>query len=430
MKYFIINGSSQTTSIKNTFGFILFALAFILGFLLGSSFNETKSKIRLVFSSDIKLNQRPATNNQQSIKTFTYGNNFTHVWSMRLADENYFRLAQLLPCRVVEYVGGPKLDKLDSCDHTSKNEFSIQNTIEAQNWLYEHQHPIDCTNKRIAIIQNFAWSGIGSTVHQIVWAFGMAISDNRIAVYQTPGNWLYGSCSSGTPDCFFLPITHCSIPSKVDSIQAVKIDANMGQWIRPIFPPIFQNRTLNWYRAQLLFYLMRYNSETLAHVQKTIAQSFKPPSIDLHHPYIAVYVRRSDKVETKEMSQAYTLKQYFDLFDADARRANIRTVYINSEDEQVFNEFVQINKEKQGYYKLLNITVQRNVVFASLNAMNKEQRGKIVLEFLSDLFIEVNADLHAGTLSSNWCRLVDEMRLVLGKTIPFYTPENRFLMDM
>ncbi|CAF4743316.1 unnamed protein product [Rotaria sp. Silwood2] len=175
---------------------------------------------------------------------------------------------------------------------------------------------------------------------------------------------------------------------------------------------------------------MRYNSETLAHVQKTIAQSFKPPSIDLHHPYIAVYVRRSDKVRSKEMSQAYTLKQYFDLFDTDARRANISTVYINSEDEQVFNEFVQINKEKQGYYKLLNITVQRNVVFASLNAMNKEQRGKIVLEFLSDLLIEVNADLHAGTLSSNWCRLVDEMRLVLGKTIPFYTPENRFLMDM
>ncbi|CAF5097041.1 unnamed protein product, partial [Rotaria sp. Silwood1] len=144
----------------------------------------------------------------------------------------------------------------------------------------------------------------------------------------------------------------------------------------------------------------------------------------------AVYVRRSDKVRSREMSQSYTLKQYFDLFDADARRVNISIIYINSEDEQVFNEFAQINKEKQGYYKLLNITVQRNVVFASLVHMNIEQRGKIILEFLSDLFIEANADLHVGTLTSNWCRLVDEMRLVLGKTIPFYTPENRFLMDM
>ncbi|CAF4525588.1 unnamed protein product, partial [Rotaria magnacalcarata] len=33
--------------------------------------------------------------------------------------------------------------------------------------------------------------------------------------------------------------------------------------------------------------------------------------------------------------------------------------------------------------------------------MGSEPRGKIVLEFLTDLFIEANADLHAGTLTSN-----------------------------
>ena len=68
-------------------------------------------------------------------------------------------------------------------------------------------------------------------------------------------------------------------------------------------------------------------------------------------------------------------------------------------------------------------------MFTSLNRMTKQQRGKIVLEFLADLFIEVNADLHVGTLTSNWCRLVDGIRLVLGKTIPYYTPENRHLVN-
>ena len=174
---------------------------------------------------------------------------------------------------------------------------------------------------------------------------------------------------------------------------------------------------------------MRFKPEILTHVQNTVAQYFNPPSVDLHHPYIAVYVRRSDKVRNKEMSQAYSLKQYFDLFDNDTRRVNISTVYINSEDEQVFNEFEKLNKEKQGYYKLLSVKAARNVVYASLTGMSKEQRGKIVLEFLSDLFIEANADLHAGTLTSNWCRLVDEIRLVLGKTLPFYTPENKHLMN-
>ncbi|CAF1258221.1 unnamed protein product [Rotaria sordida] len=404
-------------------------LILICVFLLGLTFNETKSKIVTLFSSGKILNIPSSKDYIQVLRPFSYGYNSTHLWSLRLADENYFRLAKLLPCRSVEYYGGPKVDKIDSCDHSATNEFSIQNTLQAQKWLYEHQHPIDCTNKRFAVIQNYAESGFGSTIHQIVWAFGVALADNRIAVYRIPGNWLYGDCNSSSPDCVFLPITNCSIPSKLDGNQTITVNANIGHWSKPIIPSTFQNRTFNWYRAQLLFYLMRYKPETLAYAQHTIAKFFKPPSIDLQHPYIAVYVRRSDKVRKKEMSQSYTLKQYFDLFDGDARRANISTIYINSEDEKVFNEFVKINKEKQGYYKLLSITVERNIVFASLTHMTKEQRGKIVLEFLSDLFIEVNADLHVGTLTSNWCRLVDEIRLVLGKIIPFNTPEKKFLMD-
>ena len=175
---------------------------------------------------------------------------------------------------------------------------------------------------------------------------------------------------------------------------------------------------------------MRYNSETLTHVQRIVAQNFNPPSIDLHRPYIAVFVRRSDKVRNREMSQAYSLQQYFDLFDTDARRAKISTVFINSEDKGVFNEFEQLNKAKDRYYNLLKINVTRNVVFMSLTRMSLERRRNIVLEFLTDLFIEVHADLHSGTLTSNWCRLVDEMRFVLGKIIPYYTPENRYLSDM
>ncbi len=234
----------------------------------------------------------------------------------------------------------------------------------------------------------------------------------------------------GTPECVFLPITNCSVPYKVDGKQTILIPADVGHWAKPRHPPVFENRTFNWYRSQLLFYLMRYNVETLANVQRAVAQYFNPPSVDLHHPYIAVYVRRSDKVQNREMSQAYPLHQYFDLFDVDVHRAKITKVYINSEDDNVFNEFENLNKNKGDYYKLLRIKAAKNIVFMSLIRMPLEERGKIVLEFLTDLFIEINADLHAGTLTSNWCRLVDEMRLVIGKMIPYYTPENRFLVDM
>ena len=220
------------------------------------------------------------------------------------------------------------------------------------------------------------------------------------------------------------------MPIRVDHKRVIFIRANFGHWNRPVLPPIFENRTFNWYRSQLLFYLMRYSDQTLRDVQHTVAQYFRPPSVSLHHPYIAVYVRRSDKVTGKEMSQAYDLKHYFDLFDADARRANVTSVYVNSEDDRVFDEFVRLNKEKQGYYNLLSIQARRNVVFGTFVEMSSQQRGEVVRQFLTDLYIEANADLHAGTLSSNWCRLVDEFRLVLGKTIPYYTPENRYWSDM
>ena len=129
------------------------------------------------------------------------------------------------------------------------------------------------------------------------------------------------------------------------------------------------------------------------------------------------------------MSQAYSLKQYFDLFNSDARRAKIKNVYLNSEDDSVFDEFDEINNIKQGYYKLMSIKATKTVVYRKLTRMSHAQRAKIVLEFLTDLYIEVNADLHVGTLTSNWCRLVDEIRLVLGKIIPFYTPENSYLLN-
>ena len=127
---------------------------------------------------------------KQIIKSFSHGYNSTHLWSLRLANENYFRLTCLLPCRTVKYTGGPNIYMIDSYDHSSKNEFSIENNLQAQKWIYEHQHPMNCTHKRFAIIHAFGWSGVGSTVHRIVWAFGRAIGENRIAVYRIPGNWV------------------------------------------------------------------------------------------------------------------------------------------------------------------------------------------------------------------------------------------------
>ena len=44
---------------------------------------------------------------------------------------------------------------------------------------------------------------------------------------------------------------------------------------------------------------------------------------------------------------------------------------------------------------------------------------------LADLFISIQADIMIGTLSSNWCRLGDELRKASGHAqMPYLTPEN------
>ena len=168
---------------KISFAIIGWILGFIFGILVCSSYIRTLINLKLVYPTT----PQPS---QNIFKSFQGGHNSTHLWSMRLADKNYFRLAGILPCRNVSYVHGPIPGMIDSCNHSPDYEFLLPNLISAQKWIYEHQNPRDCSNKRFAIIQNYAPSGFGSTVHQVAWAFGKALGDGRIAVYQTPGNWV------------------------------------------------------------------------------------------------------------------------------------------------------------------------------------------------------------------------------------------------
>ena len=94
---------------------------------------------------------------------------------------------------------------------------------------------------------------------------------------------------------------------------------------------------------------MRYKLETLVHAQCIVAQYFEPSSVDLHHPYIAIYVRRSDKVKNKEMSQAYTLN-------------NISIYLMLMLDEQILEQFILILKMNKYSMSLLRSTKKNTII--------------------------------------------------------------------
>jgi hypothetical protein len=190
---------------------------------------------------------------------------------------------------------------------------------------------------------------------------------------------------------------------------------------------VFQQKSFLWFHSQLIFYLLRYNHKTLSYVQWKIAESFVPPSIEAHNPYISLYVRQTEYRIGRGIRKLPSLKQYFDLFYKDSIKGNIKTIYLNSEDENIFKEFKELNQNKSNYYKLLNITMKKFLPVSRTSSTSEETNYRILLDLLTDLYIQVHADLHAGTLTSNYCCLVDALKLVLGKIIPFYTPDNRYL---
>ncbi|CAF4226707.1 unnamed protein product [Adineta steineri] len=177
----------------NSTSFVLigFVLIFSIDVFISLNLNKTNNTPCIVYSSSSAILQKNLeSNQQQSLHSFSFVYNTTHLWSMRLADDNYYRIIRRLPCRTIIYIGHSVNETMNHCSQTTINEFSVKETVNAQKWFYEHQHPVDCSNKKFAIIHNYAWSGIGSTIHQVAWAFGEALAQNRNAVYETPGNWV------------------------------------------------------------------------------------------------------------------------------------------------------------------------------------------------------------------------------------------------
>ncbi len=178
-----------------------------------------------------------------------------------------------------------------------------------------------------------------------------------------------------------------------------------------------------------MFYLLRYNQQTFSYVQSQTVQSFIPPSIEAHSPFIALSFPISEKFKRGEVSKPFLLNQYFHLFHADSIKGNITTIYFSSQDKSIYTEFTKLNENLSNRYKLLTITTTNKFGYNLIPSSAKETRTSILRNILTDLYIQAHADLHVGSLASSSCRLVDAIRLVLGKTIPFYTPDNLYLIN-
>lgn len=187
--------------------------------------------------------------------------------------------------------------------------------------------------------------------------------------------------------------------------------------------PIKQEFHYYWWRAISTAYLVRPNAAVIEWIKKHGMQEY-----DKTDNYVSVYIRRGDKsIEAKlppvdSFTMATDMLYNQKLMDGNGDEK--RLMFLASEDSKVLSAMTEWNKQTQRYHMNFTNVFDRKGLLAERSAEEREKhlyRGpdhhpEEYLSMLLNVHYLVRGNGYVCTLSSNFCRLVDELRAtVAGK---------------
>mmetsp|Transcript_20255 Transcript_20255/g.61032 ORF Transcript_20255/g.61032 Transcript_20255/m.61032 type:complete len:429 (-) Transcript_20255:963-2249(-) len=317
-------------------------------------------------------------------------------------------------------------------------------TAQAQQIIYQHQHPADCENARF-LVHKSQGSGIGSLLHQMGVALAGALDLGRVLIFDKPDPNVYLSdqyCEGARSwdECYFFPISNCSAkvtipdwmpmnnysdPSLAD--QKFTFDETGLTNPQYVVPRAFNQlldgsnvpvaRRYYWYRSQAAAYVVRLNDRTVAKLQEIRAERFtETPS--LNHA-ISVHIRRGDKWREAEpvSDRAYSLaaENMHKLLEVSGRypTPEKKAVFVSTEDAAALDYFVNQTDWDVHWVKdpvmLKSNSTLWSIDYAALIGPSRDMLGSLL-----NLQLAMECSAWVGTLSSNWCRLIDQMRSTVG----------------
>jgi hypothetical protein len=335
-------------------------------------------------------------------------------------------------------------------------------TRRTQRWLasrFDH----DCAHPSKGIKIKTEYSGIGSLIHTTGWALAVALKTNRIASYHNLLGSFYGPgapegiCAPGQGPgfrCAFLP------PSRAEALGLPCTDSweitenldmnlfpqqgpdwvemdipnfgNQLQLINPFPTKMVPEELLKalesvghsipkdtihyWWRAQSAAYMLRLAPAFKDAVRQTYLKLY-PPAIPAG--CVSVHVRLGDKVLEAAPSP---ITDYWDaaikLIDQHPLRLG-RCIVLTTGVLSAVEWFSKQTKEHGVRLIVADIPRIEEESFIE-NSKLRAPFDELILSF-AHLVASIQADAFVGTLTSNWCRLVDELRsTVAGKALaPF-----------
>jgi hypothetical protein len=312
--------------------------------------------------------------------------------------------------------------------------------------LYDHQHPVDCANAKFLVITKEWIGGIGSAIHVKSFVLLSALKGARVLIDAADENrWRFthpALCDRGSMECFFAPLTHCQLPPnwKGTARPLVSLDDDAQYLFTNSSPAAagiaggtglhhlgFDHKPPSWWVTHASAYIVRPNLQTLqatCFAWNCIMHGAAQPV----RPFASVFVRAGDKHKEANPTDPH---EYFSALWSLSHNLTepVRTVYVGTDSALLLNRVIQDYRDDwnmvwTGYFRSAIGTEEPKEISMAFTA----ELGLMSLITLVDVYISSAADVLVGTLTSNQCRLRDELRKVQGKArMPYVTPERQLL---
>jgi len=339
------------------------------------------------------------------------------------------------------------------------------NTNQMLRFISRWQNPTNCLSAKFLVWEwRLQSNGIGSDLHVMSVALAIAMKTGRLLTLHPGENypWLpwaldRSRCPTLNMDCFFEPLTHCTIlesdmtsaqlinPSlngkrKVCSssrvshhslltcflippsqVRILELGANgelYGKY-RKLIPKVLKSPyggpslrpakflTLGMYRAIAATYFLRYNPRFKAELAEGVKRATPAGGMP---SCITVHVRHGDK--GTEMA-LHPLSDYMDAVERMRKEypavSGINTIMLSTEDEHVIEETRQY-----AAYRFIFTEHPRHNEFSPMEQAKRIGYNETLNSFIN-LELSMLCQGFVLTTGSNWSRLLDELRLTRGK---------------
>lgn len=319
-------------------------------------------------------------------------------------------------------------------------------TMAAQHAIWRHQHPKSCSAKKFLVYKaSGSGNGIGSVLHKTTVLLQAALNLDRILVlYPQPGGqWVdapYCLRTYTLDSCYLEPLSSCSIRDAmgyrkwedVPWLDAGTYGRNSDRTLKDecvtfgaqflwaqrgpagatptLFHPLLHRGNVStasyyWWRAQGVAYLVRPNARTLKVLQRRRVEIFQNGSIA--NGTLSVHVRRGDKWKESTLADDDAYLRAAEWMVRDHADSVQRSIFLSTEDADTVRFFAgvrnwtvrwtSVRRQRSGF--------QSDAEFVQLVGYDAE-----FLNSLVSLQLALDCSAWVGMISSNWNRLVDELR--------------------